>query len=79
MSGGKSGFVLSVRPRRYSITPQQKQFREASEYCGIRKGMSRADLVEAMTVCLPEYYRKKREQGPESPALLSQENHGETG
>jgi hypothetical protein len=61
MSGGKPGFVLSLRPRRYKTTAQQKRVSEAAEACGIKKGITRRELVKAMTECIPEYYRKKKE------------------
>ncbi len=61
MSGGKPGFVLSIRPRRYKTTKQQSTMREAAKACGIEKGITRRDLVKAMTECIPEFYRKKRE------------------
>ena len=68
MAGGKPGFVLSIRPRRYKTTPQQQRLREAAEHCGIQKGISRKDLVDKMTHCIPEYYRKIKGQGQELPA-----------
>ncbi len=61
MAGGKPGFVLSLRPRRYKTTKQQNTMREAAESCGIKKGITRKELVDKMVHCLPEYYRKLRE------------------
>jgi hypothetical protein len=66
MAGGKPGFVLSSRPRRYKTTPQQKRVSEAAEHCGIKKGITRAELVDAMTNCIPEYFKEVRER--ETPA-----------
>ncbi len=60
MSGGKPGFVLSLRPRRYKTTKQQETMREAARACGIEKGITRAELVDKMVHCLPEYFRKQR-------------------
>ncbi len=61
-TNSKAGFVLQQRPRSYSLTPQQKIFQEAREACGIQKGMSREKLVKAMKECIPEYYRKRKEE-----------------
>jgi hypothetical protein len=60
MAGGKSGLVVSSRPKRYKTLPQQSRVREANEYCGIKKGISREELVDKMKNCIPEFYRKKR-------------------
>jgi hypothetical protein len=62
MSGGHGGFVLGQRPKRYKTLPQQERMREACEACDIRKGMKRVELVKAMKECLPEYYKKQREE-----------------
>jgi len=66
MSGGKPGFVLSLRPRRYKTTPQQARVSEAAEHCGIKKGITRAELVDKMRNCIPKYYEEVRER--ETPA-----------
>lgn len=73
MSGGKPGFVLSLRPRRYRTTAQQSAVRQAAEHCNIRKGITRAQLVRAMTECLPAYFAKKREGGEQLPSPINQE------
>ena len=49
-------------PRAYPATPQQLLMREASQACGIQKGITRADLMTAMKTCIPEFYRKRREE-----------------
>ena len=54
--------IVKHRPRSYPLNHQQLLFKEAVESCNIRKGMSRSELVEAMTNCIPEFYRKWREQ-----------------
>jgi hypothetical protein len=66
MSGGKPGFVLSSRPRRYKTTPQQTRVSEAAEACGIKKGITRAELVDKMRNCIPKFFREVRER--ETPA-----------
>lgn len=67
MAGGKPGFVLSLRPRRYKTTKQQKRIAEAAEHCNIRKGITRAELVDAMRNCLPRYFEEVKGQ-EEKPA-----------
>lgn len=62
MSGGKKGFVLSSRPKHYHELPQQRKLREAAEACEIKKGMTRAELLDKMTHCIPEYFAKEREE-----------------
>ena len=61
MAGGKPGFVLSLRPRRYRTTEQQETMREAAKVCNITKGITRRELVDKMVNCIPEFYRKRRE------------------
>lgn len=60
MPGGKSGFVLGKRPKHYHILPQQEKMQKASEFCGIRKGISRAELVDKMKNCLPKYFADEK-------------------
>ncbi len=62
MAAGKKGFVLSKRPKTYKLLPQQKRLLEAKDACNIHKGMKREDLVQAMTVCIPEFFAKKKEE-----------------
>jgi hypothetical protein len=72
MSGGKKGFVVSSRPRKYKETPQQRRLREAAEYCEIRKGMSREELLDKMTNCIPTYFKKAKQEGQDdTPAPSS--------
>jgi hypothetical protein len=44
------------------MLPQQQAIKEAADACGIHKGMSREDLVKALTGCVPEFHRKKKEE-----------------
>jgi hypothetical protein len=64
MAGGKAGFVLSARPKRYRTTASQSRIAEAAKTCGIAKGISREELVEKMRTCVPEFFRKEREGKP---------------
>jgi hypothetical protein len=63
MAGGKKGFVVGRRPREYKETPQQQRLREASKACGITKGISRAELVDKMKTCIPQYFEDQRKKG----------------
>ena len=40
---------------------------EACAACGIQKGITRAELVDRMKNCLPEFYRKKKEEAVNQP------------
>lgn len=51
--GGNAGYVIAAYPRDYPITSQQKKVRDAAKSCGIRKGMSRKALMDAMVDCIP--------------------------
>jgi hypothetical protein len=41
--------VLAWRPRKYGKTPQQVRAGNAARECGIHRGMSKAELVKAMS------------------------------
>lgn len=60
-SGGKRGLVLSLRPKRYKTTEQQKAVRAAAECCGITKGIKRKELINKMRMCVPRFYELKKE------------------
>jgi len=50
--------VLAWRPSKYPKTPQQRKAGEVARSCGIKKGMSRNDLVRAMIDCVGPKMRK---------------------
>jgi hypothetical protein len=50
--------IVRQRPRSYPLTSQQKKIKAACAYCGIKKGISRAELVEKMMNCIPQYFRE---------------------
>jgi hypothetical protein len=50
------GFVLAKFPRDYPITAPQRKVRDAAKTCGIKKGMSRGDLVNKMRTCIPDQF-----------------------
>ena len=57
-AGRRRGYQLKQRPRQYPITPQQQIFIKALNFCGIKKGISKAELMDKMRNCLPEYFRR---------------------
>lgn len=60
-TNSKGGFIARKRPSSYTMTEQQHLIREAAEYCGLRKGMSRPELLKVMQECMPEFFRQKKE------------------
>ena len=56
--GGNAGFVLAKRPRDYPMTAQQRKVRDAAKGCGIKHGMSKAELQKAMVDCVGPKLRK---------------------
>ncbi len=50
--GGHGGFVLASKPRDYPLTSQQRKVRDVAEECGIKTGISRADLRHKMVDCV---------------------------
>lgn len=55
------GYQLKQRPKQYPMTRQQRVFIRALSFCGIKKGISKADLMDKMRNCIPEYFRSKRD------------------
>jgi len=53
-------FIVKRKPKPYALTEQQEVFKEALESCGIKKGITRAELVNAMRTCIPKFYEKRR-------------------
>ena len=78
MVAGKKGFVLSSRPKAYQTLPQHETFKKALEHCGIRKGVSRDELVHRMKTCLPAYHKAIKGEGemPSPIGLPGEENGG---
>lgn len=50
--GGKRGAVLAMYPGEYPLTSQQLKVKNAAKACGIKKGMSKADLMNKMKDCM---------------------------
>ena len=57
MKERKGVLIARKRPKAYMATETQRGVREAAEFCGIRKGMSRVELRKAMRECIPEYWK----------------------
>jgi len=51
--GGNAGIVLAKYPSEYPKTSQQKKVAEAAKACGIKSGISRAELRHKMKECIP--------------------------
>jgi len=54
--GGNRGGVLAMYPGDYPLTSQQLKIKEAAKACGIKKGMSKADLMNKMKDCIPSKF-----------------------
>jgi len=52
-TGGNRGYYIAALPRPYPATSQQKKVRDAARACGIKPGISKADLQRAMKECIP--------------------------
>ncbi len=51
--GGKGGIIVSMKPRPYPKTSQQRKVADAAKACGIKAGMSKSALMTAMKECIP--------------------------
>lgn len=51
--GGNPGYYIASRPRPYPKNAPQKRIAEAARACGIKKGISKSDLMIAMKNCIP--------------------------
>ena len=59
-SGGKKGFVLKTRPKRYIRTPQQQKLIDVVRECGIKKGISKTELQRLMVECVGPKMKKSK-------------------
>jgi len=57
MKKAKKGYTLKKKPRKYTATPQQRTLKAASEFCEIKKGMTKSELMEKMATCIPQYFK----------------------
>lgn len=50
---GKGNKIVFARmPKDYPLTSQQKKVRDAAAACGIKRGISRKDLIDKMKSCM---------------------------
>ena len=56
--GGNRGWVISSLPRDYPTTSPQSKVRSVAAECGIKKGISRAELRKKMIDCVGPKMRK---------------------
>lgn len=57
--GGNGGIIIAMRPKPYPKTAQQRRVGEAAKACGIKKGMSKSELMKAMVDCIPGKFGKR--------------------
>lgn len=51
--GGNGGIIVSMKPRPYPMTSQQKKVATAAKDCGIKSGISKSELMTKMKDCIP--------------------------
>ena len=56
--GGNRGYYIASLPRAYPATPQQNKVKRVAAECGIKPGISKADLQHKMKDCVSEKMRK---------------------
>lgn len=56
--GGNPGYYIASRPRPYPMTSQQKKVSDVARDCGIKPGISKADLQTKMKECVGPKMRK---------------------
>ena len=56
--GGNGGAVIAMRPGPYPLTAQQRKVRSVATDCGIKPGISKADLQTKMVECVGPKMRK---------------------
>jgi len=48
----KMRLIVKNRPKEYPATSQQLKFKEVTKFCGIRKGITKAQLQKQMKECV---------------------------
>lgn len=56
--GGKKGLYIAALPRPYPKTRQQQKVKDVAANCGIKKGISKADLMNKMKDCVGPAMKK---------------------
>ena len=57
----RRGYQIKQRPGEYSRTPQIQKVIDAAEFCGVRKGISKSELMEKMVNCIPQYHKEHKD------------------
>lgn len=55
-AGGHRGYSIKRRPRKYPRTRQQQKLVDALDFCGIKKGIPKYQLMEKMKNCIPQFF-----------------------
>jgi len=61
--GGNGGYYIAARPRKYPRTPQQRKVKAVAIRCGIKHGISKSKLQEAMVDCVGPMMRNEQPKG----------------
>lgn len=56
--GGNNGYYIAARPKPYPMTRQQVRVKDTAVKCGIKKGMSKAELQRQMVDCVGPAMRR---------------------
>jgi hypothetical protein len=54
--------IVRKMPASHPLSEHQLQVREINEKCGIKKGITQAEFQKAMKECIPEEWKKLKEQ-----------------
>lgn len=56
--GGNNGYYIAARPKPYPMTRQQAKVKSVAHDCGIKKGVSKAELQKQMVDCVGPKMRR---------------------
>ena len=56
--GGNNGYYIAALPKPYPMTAQQRKVKSVAVDCGIKPGISKADLQNKMIDCVGPKMRK---------------------
>ena len=62
MAKAEKPLIIKSRPSSYPMTEPQKMMREVLQECGIKKGITRAEMVDKMVNCIPQTWRRKLQE-----------------
>ncbi|MDD5510674.1 MAG: hypothetical protein PHI12_07690 [Dehalococcoidales bacterium] len=54
--------IVRKMPASHPLSEHQLHIREVNEKCGIKKGITQAEFQEAMRECIPQEWKKLKEQ-----------------